>query len=196
MGGLFLLATVFAGFTGCIAPEPPPTRRPFTPIGAAPEGGQARAAKAKGAKGAKVAKTGKGKATKQKAPASPPVGVAGPVAGVLTLTTTPAADGVAASTASEIALTFSDQTSHVEKLGQVPGACTEVPATPLTSPQGQSVPVLWSVDCAGTGVFVVQRQAQLLIVKADPPAVEGGRPKMKIVKRITLAPGAVVARKA
>lgn len=197
-----LMAALLLG--GCSSPEPAAT--------------PAKAAKAKNAKGSKSGKKGR----KAKAPsAAPPLGVAGPVTGELSLavvTPTPPpavapadgapADGAAPApapapapsgppqTEAKLLLTFSDGSQTPLSLGKVTGTCAEKTPVPI-GPEGMQQTPLWSVSCsdpagATSELAITQVADQLTVFKA---ATIAGKVDYRPVKRIRLAPGATLSKK-
>ncbi len=175
MSGLFTLALTLHGCATEPAPAP-------APVAARP-----RRAKVPGPRAPAV-------------PTTPPLGVPGPVLGELTMTVQEPPPGGAPTppqprTVASLSLTFADGTTREVPLGQVDGTCVDAPPRPV-GPPGKELPSLWSVSCTGAGgaseVHLVQKEAAILVVRSTSP---GGVPQLKTVRRVALAPGAIVSRK-
>jgi hypothetical protein len=165
-----ILAMLFA----CVTPDPPPPLPVATPPAPAQRIAKSKTTKAKGQD------------------ASPPIGVAGP--GVVEMTV----QSTETSTTSTLSVTFSDGSSRSFPLGTVPAKCTEVPAAPVTQGDRQVTP-FYSFTCTtdkGSAMgHVAQIDDQLIVVQADPPRPGTTTPRLKVLKRFTLAPGVVLSRK-
>lgn len=113
--------------------------------------------------------------------------------------TPPAAPGAPAGTVkrttAEMMLTFSDGSSNKILLGMVPGICTEIEPTPLGPAGAQKTP-LWSVRCVdgakSSDLAILQAVDLLTVVKIT----SGGTISPKPVKRVRLAQGATLQKKA
>lgn len=92
-------------------------------------------------------------------------------------------------------LTFADGNSTKVLLGTVPGICTEIEPTPVTLAGAQKTP-LWTVRCAdgakSSDLAILQAADLLTVLKV----AAGGNVIPKPVKRIRLAQGAVLQKKA
>lgn len=166
---------------------------------------------------AKLPGAGKAKKSKTKAPPAPPLGVAGPVAGELTLVVEdapPAAPTPAAPVEGELppapvpaapptkktraglVLTFSDGQNAPVSLGKVNGVCTDAPVVPI-GPQGAQQTPLWTVQCVDaattTNLAILQAGDQITVFRAAP--APDGTVAYKPVKRVRLAAGATLTRK-
>lgn len=103
--------------------------------------------------------------------------------------------GTVKRTTAEMMLTFSDGSAQKVLLGMVPGVCTEIDPVPLGPAGAQKTP-LWSVRCVdgpkSSDLAILQAADLLTVVKLAP----GGTVVPKPVKRIRLAQGATLQKKA
>lgn len=172
------MTPILAMLLACVTPDPPPP----VPVAPPPPAPAQRIAKSKATK-SKGATDG----------SAAPLGVAGPGTVELTVQASETA------TTGTIALTFADGSSRTLPIGNVPAKCSEVPPAPVTQ-NGREISPLYSFSCTstkGTATgHLAQVDNQLLIVQIDPPRPGTTTPRMKVLKRFTLAAGVVLARKA